>query len=65
MIKLCLLFTTGLGCGFLTEPCTNQSVFPYLCNTSATQLLCTYDHLSKVCFTDNVLLNDNIIDVIG
>ena len=43
------LFTTGLGCAFLTEPCTNQSVFPYLCDPSATQLLCTYDHLSKVC----------------
>ena len=38
----------GLGCSFLTERCTNKSVFPYLCNTNETQLVCTYDHLSKV-----------------
>ena len=38
----------GLGCPFLTERCTNKSVFPYLCDTSETQLVCTYDHLSKV-----------------
>ena len=37
-----------LGCDFLTERCTDQSVFPYLCNTSETQLVCTYDHLTKV-----------------
>ena len=39
---------TDLGCSFLTEQCTSQSVFPYLCNTSETQLVCTYDHLTKV-----------------
>ena len=31
------------------ERCTNESVFPYLCDTSETQLVCTYDHLTKVC----------------
>ena len=40
---------TDLGCSFLTEQCTSQSVFPYLCNTTETQLVCTYDHLTKVC----------------
>ena len=44
----CILIT-DLGCSFLTEQCTNQSVFPYLCNTSEKQLVCTYDHLTKVC----------------
>ena len=42
------LFTSGLGCAFLTEQCTNKSVFPYLCDPE-TELVCTYDHLSKVC----------------
>ena len=40
--------TTGLGCDFLTERCTNFSIFPYLCDTSETQLVCTHDHLTKV-----------------
>ena len=41
-------FTTGLGCAFLTEQCTNKSIFPYLCDTSEIELVCTYDHLTKV-----------------
>ena len=41
------LFTSGLGCAFLTEQCTNKSVFPYLCDPE-TELVCTYDHLTKV-----------------
>ena len=39
---------TGLGCAFLTERCTNKSVFPYLCDARELQLVCTYDHLTKV-----------------
>ena len=46
--NLMRIFTTGLGCPFLTESCHNESAFPYLCNTSQTQLHCTYDHLTKV-----------------
>ena len=42
------IHTTGLGCAFLNERCTNHSVFPYLCDTRDTQLICTYDHLTKV-----------------
>ena len=42
------IFTTGLGCPFLTESCYNETAFPYLCDTSKTQLHCTYDHLTKV-----------------
>ena len=44
-------FAIGLGCDFLTERCSHQSVFPYLCDTSETQLVCTYDHLTKVWIT--------------
>ena len=40
---------TGLGCDFLTEPCNDRSTFPYLCDTSPAQLVCAYDHLTKVC----------------
>ena len=40
---------TGLGCDFLTEQCSDHNIFPYLCDTSVTQLVCTYDHLTKVC----------------
>ena len=47
---------TGLGCDFLTEPCNDRSTFPYLCDTSPTQLVCTYDHLTKVCSYYNVIV---------
>ena len=40
---------TGMGCDFLTEQCNDHSIFPYLCDISMTQLVCTYDHLTKVC----------------
>ena len=46
---------TGLGCDFLTEPC-NDRTFPYLCDTSLPQLVCTYDHLTKVCSYCNVIV---------
>ena len=39
---------TDLGCSFLTEKCTNKSIYPYLCNVSAYPVTCTSDHLSKV-----------------
>ena len=50
---------TGLGCSFLSQQCTNKTVYPYLCDgsidPSEEQFLmrrgrstCTYDHLSKV-----------------
>ena len=48
MNKLSILCVIGLGCSFLTERCTNKSVFPYLCDTNEIQLVCTYDHLTKV-----------------
>ena len=47
---------TGLGCDFLTEPCNDRSTFPYLCDTSPTQLVCTYDHLTKVRSYCNVIV---------
>ena len=50
---------TGLGCDFLTEPCNDRSTFPYLCDTSPTQLVCTYDHLTKVCNYCNVIVYIN------
>ena len=37
-----------LGCAFLTERCVNESVYPYLCDASSDEVMCTYDHLSKV-----------------
>ena len=40
---------TGLGCDFLAQPCNDRSTFPYLCDASLSQLVCTYDHLAKVC----------------
>ena len=46
-----MVYNIGLGCAFLTERCTNKSVFPYLCDTSNRELMCTYDHLTKVCLT--------------
>jgi len=39
----------GLGCSFLTEQCTNKSVYPYLCDPNENLVMCTFDHLSKVC----------------
>ena len=39
---------TGLGCSFLTENCTNSSVYPYLCDVNTNPIMCTPDHLSKV-----------------
>ena len=42
------LLITGLGCSFLTEQCTNKSVYPYLCDENANPEICTSDHLSKV-----------------
>jgi len=38
----------GLGCLFLTRQCTDRTVYPYLCDPSENQPICTPDHLSKV-----------------
>ena len=43
-----LIHITGLGCDFFNEQCSNHIIFPYLCDTSVAQLVCTYDHLTKV-----------------
>lgn len=39
---------TGLGCSFLNQRCTNKTIYPYLCDVTTEQEICTYDHLSKV-----------------
>ena len=39
----------NIGCSFLTEQCTNKSVYPYLCDPNENLVMCTFDHLSKVC----------------
>ena len=36
----------GLGCDFLTKPCTNNDAFPYTCQGN--QIGCTFDRISKV-----------------
>ena len=45
-IKLCM--HSGLGCSFLNHRCINKTIYPYLCDESTEQDVCTYDHLSKV-----------------
>ena len=52
---------TGLGCDFFTEQCNNHNIFPYLCDTSVAQLVCTYDHLTKVCIGTSMSLSRAII----
>ncbi|XP_065916878.1 uncharacterized protein [Dysidea avara] len=45
--QLPLQWGKDLGCAFLTERCVNESVYPYLCDASSDEVMCTYDHLSK------------------
>ena len=58
LIHFCM---TGLGCDFLTQQCSDHSIFPYLCDTNMTQLVCTYDHLTKVCRAKVMSLSKAII----
>ena len=39
---------TGLGCSFLSQRCTNRTIYPYLCDERTEESVCTYDHLTKV-----------------